>query len=116
MSKHTPGPWGTWIDDIKYGVTGPSAAHAMIAENAIKKSDLNGAWKDSFHVVSSVGRVSCLALGDTEVEARANARLIAAAPDLLEALQEALDHQLVTEGPDWWGKALAAVSKATGQS
>ena len=93
MNKHTPGPWGHWIDAGKYVVTGPSAAHAMVAEKAIRNSDHLGAgWRDSFHVLSHIGRVPALALGDSEEEAKANARLIAAAPDLLQALQLVAAH------------------------
>jgi hypothetical protein len=47
-----------------------------------------------------------------QVETLVNARLIAAAPDLLEALQSAVD-ALGGECHDW-GPARAAIAKATG--
>lgn len=57
MSKHTPGPW--------------------VAEPVGGK----GSW-----VKGSTGEWAALACGDTSESAEANARLIAAAPDMLEAL------------------------------
>lgn len=54
-------------------------------------------------------------------EAKANARLIAAAPDLLDALQEAismLGSRLIkdTFGYEWHEKATSAIAKATGET
>ena len=56
--------------------------------------------------------------GQIEVEQQANARLIAAAPELLEALKEllsALDHQISDPDRVFRGKtaARAAIAKAT---
>lgn len=46
---------------------------------------------------------------------RANAALIAAAPDLLEALQEAVNKGYMWDNdPKLWSKARAAIAKATG--
>ena len=68
MSKHTPGPWG--ISPIKkYAHDGPGIYP--------KGADLPVA------VVRSILR--------KEEERQANARLIAAAPDMLEALELAVD-------------------------
>lgn len=58
MSEHTPGPW----------MVEPSAA--------------KGAW-----IQGSTGEWAALACGNTDATARANARLIAAAPDLLSLLR-----------------------------
>ena len=46
----------------------------------------------------------------------ANARLIAAAPELLESLKSAIARQAYRpgEGPDWWEQGRAAIAKATG--
>ena len=64
MSTHTPGPW--FVDGLIV-----SAAH---------KGSVAFAYGPSFAERSEVGR-----------ESLANARLIAAAPDLLEALQDLID-------------------------
>ena len=66
MSKHTPGPWGIY-DTAAYGIH-------------ICKGGIAGQ-----HIGSAQAYV-----GLTHDEARANARLRAAAPDLLEALRLAL--------------------------
>lgn len=70
MAKHTPGPWGT--DD--YGV---STRLVVIDRQGnavpIANGSIEGAWDD-------------------DPEARANAILFAAAPELLEALQAAVTY------------------------
>lgn len=90
-AKHTPGPWGIII-----GEAGP-----------VVFSGENG------DLVSRMGSF----LGDDE--AMANARLIAAAPDLLEALQMVVT--IANEAYDHWdadhdakvGKILIALSGAS---
>lgn len=48
-------------------------------------------------------------------QANANARLIAASPDLLEALQDSMRLTTASMAPDWWqAKARAAIAKAQG--
>ncbi len=81
MSKHTPGPWR---------VTGPNvrAGHALLAI-------VCDHWADE---------------KTPEPEKEANARLIAAAPDLLDALKEITLEHGMTE------KARAAIAKATGEN
>jgi hypothetical protein len=67
MSKHTPGPWtfGHWGDDF---------------------------WvsPDSSGLTQKVARVTW-GMGEERKEGRENARLIAAAPELLEALSGLVD-------------------------
>jgi hypothetical protein len=46
----------------------------------------------------------------------ANARLIAASPELLAVLLEAQERPVITEKPDWWLRVSAAVTKATGRA
>ena len=98
MNKHTPGPWKPYFDET-YGVLGPDKGRVAICMN------LKGAH-------GLAGRRH----GD---EVAANARLIAAAPDLLEALNAMLTHMGMDED-DWnkvtFNQARAAIAKATGES
>jgi hypothetical protein len=87
-AEHTPGPWQVTESG---NVAGPTR---------------------SFGSQGWVGRI-CLAnvmTGDVEVKA-ANARLIAAAPDLLAACEEALDED---SGLACAGQLRAAIAKARG--
>jgi hypothetical protein len=95
MSKHTPGPWsvGPWFDN--YGEPEIIIEHKADAGNLVIAVALGGL----------VGQ-------------EANARLIAAAPDLLEALNAMLTHMGMDE--DEWNKptfdqARAAIAKAIGE-
>lgn len=74
QSKHTPGPWATKNPTV-------DSPHIWIVGHAENKGD-NG-------VIAKVG-------GNRDCETiEANALLIAAAPELLEALEEGLDALLV---------------------
>ena len=68
MAEHTPGPWRS---DSPY-VSAPSGAHRKIVADCSQ----DPSWRDS------------IAISDDECIA--NARLIAAAPELLAALEQAL--------------------------
>lgn len=110
MSGHTPGPW--W----------PSRVHGTTYVEAKLASDTR-----LLQEVAACGPTF------TPTEQEANARLIAAAPELLEALQWMVDNDDTNEGdeplPDHGGltwneinaefiaglnKARAAIAKATG--
>lgn len=100
MSTYTPGPWVTddvYKDDI--------ARYVM--------SDL----------VPFPHTIARLELGQDRAEQEANARLIAAAPELLEALQSLLKWAQGVHGPrpariNYAGMdvARAAIAKATGEA
>ena len=90
MSKHTPGPWKAHLDEA-YVVTGPDRGRVAIMTH------LKGA-----HGLG--GRRS----GD---ESAANARLIAAAPELLEALTDLLGWQTLAPD-DVVAAARAAIARA----
>ncbi len=104
MTKHTQGPWKAHFEE-SYFVTGPDLGRVAMMTN------LKGA-----HGLG--GRRS----GD---ESAANARLIAAAPDLLEALKigyaETMEyiqrnHLSGSENNHWLVMARAAIAKATGET
>ncbi|MFU3489278.1 hypothetical protein ACM7KH_02810 [Pseudomonas aeruginosa] len=94
MMKHTPGPWV-----------------ALKAEQAVHEQD--------YYIASERGVVGYWKGGkswhddDKWVLTEADARLIAAAPELLEALQAVIDYGSMT-GADWVvEQARAAIAKAT---
>lgn len=100
MSKPTPGPW--------------TAAHVRSAGSSPARIDINGpelAW------------VGGACIGPDFHKAMANAQLMAAAPDLFEALDDLKREVVLSDiDPDyieshfrpWLDKAYAAIAKATG--
>ena len=88
MNKHTPGPWTAWIN--------ASNKHGDITSHKY-----------------TIAKVDCRygAIGEPE----ANARLIAAAPLLLEAAQKALDECVDLIATDAGNALEAAIAKATGK-
>ena len=87
MSQHTPGPWSLRGRTIRGPHPKDPKGRTRIVANAV--------WDRGTYVD----------------EAEANAHLIAAAPELLEALEIALD----CAGDAWWAeKAEAAIEKAKG--
>jgi hypothetical protein len=104
-AQHTPGPWSIFDlhDETRLNVRGPN--EEFVADCA-----------DGFYSDETDDWVMA-------VESLPNARLISAAPDLLEALSEAIDALDASRGieayPDfqaWEAKARAAIAKATGTS
>lgn len=97
--KHTPGPWkvfeASWC---KTFITAPGFDHGICG------LDINHATEESQESDSA--------------QMAANARLIAAAPELLDALLLAVSRQSYKpgDGPDWWEIGRAAIAKATGAS
>jgi hypothetical protein len=92
MSKHTPGPW----DD----------GHHYQGQLAIQA--------DNGRLVALCGR---LALDEAQLENQANARLIAAAPELMEALSLLVAGIEDSVSPTFvpLAKARDAIAKATGE-
>ena len=100
-SKHTPGPWSYIGDDETGGIKFAEVAAGEIGTRAHRSV----AW--------------CIGVDERRLDAatKANARLIAAAPDLLEALQEIVSQDIaeLALDPDWPRRiARAAIAKATG--
>ena len=91
MSKHTAGPWESFVNS---GVVGVVAAEADVAHC---RGD---------HLILDTSRAIA--------EDVANARLIAAAPELLEALKAWFKNDISTT--EWLRIARAAIAKAEGRA
>ncbi len=102
-SKHTPGPWSV-------GTRGDGTPGYVYCDNELGSAVAIVYGKPLEYTVFS------------RAEEIANARLIAAAPDLLEALRYYASPETWTinqvEGPDgdYGAKARAAIAKATGEA
>lgn len=107
MRKHTEGPWVVNFDEYDGKVSVRSGNARDLADCPIY-----------YELVSSVGGRVHGASFDDYSEVEANANLIAAAPDLLEALENLTnlyygkDQQI--QAGEYARQALAAIAKATG--
>lgn len=102
MSKHTPGPWR--VTEMCGQATSPRDGYFV-------------SLVDSLGVRSDIATVRrCPTINAGEVAA--NARLIAAAPELYEALKELVStiDALGTQGGNKMERARAAIAKAEGRS
>lgn len=102
MAKHTPAPWGLEQDDYgEWSIEVPSSSHPF----------------GVYQIVERVGGRIYVGEDDPYREQDANAYLIAAAPELLAALEgllrEATDDRLTL---DMVVLAEAALAKARGES
>lgn len=99
MSKnHTPGPWSAWNfnDDPRHVAVGPEAGGLAVAD--IVACNAHGCYT-----------------AETEAKGIANARLIAASPELLDALEMALDaSENCINDKSWEDAARAAIARAKG--
>ena len=103
MSNHTPGPWDFEPMRVNCGYI----STAVVFRPARKKD-----FSDS----EPIGQL----VSDYGLETvNANARLIAAAPEMLEALQDMYEWHEIREDPEWHGspleqRASRAINKAKG--
>jgi len=95
--SHTPGPWA--YDADSHEIFSTDEAHSAGRLASVRGNDSNGRFL-------------------AESERLANARLIAAAPDLLDAVEELLIYLADWDDPDneTCQRARAAVAKAKGES
>lgn len=101
MSKHTPGPWFVEQDQKTPIYVSPVARHEQVCICNVCPIDEDDSESGDFLV---------------DEQTRANARLIAAAPDLLDALEACYDYGGLT-GDSWVvDKVVAAIEKAKGES
>ena len=103
MTEHTPGPWRT-VQEADYEP--PEMSVCMIVENAVPDRD-----ETAIHIA--------FAFGCTE-QAQADARLIAAAPELLAACETAIHALRLSEScqdeiNDATDLIRAAIAKARGE-
>jgi len=94
-AKHTPGPWSVW------------------------KKSLDPAGREDWAILSSENRIIAEAFWKVETDeympAEANARLIAAAPELLEALEAMAEwHEDSADDEPLIIATRAAIAKARG--
>ena len=115
MSEHTPGPWmvglikgefgGACFDVVHHTHSAIRASKSLFPPNHVLMADKDG-------YIQPNENIECLP------HKIANARLIAAAPELLEALEKLVS--LIDAGEGTWTleeqqKARAAIAKAKGE-
>jgi hypothetical protein len=106
-TKHTPGPWqvGRGIDDAHM-------CEVMTAAYA-ERPNLSPSHKLVCRTWAPDGQPLASFIGFSRRECLANARLIAAAPDLLAALEGVL--RVADRATDEFDAARAAIAKAKGE-
>lgn len=116
--KHTPGPWTAICPDKRIYHEGIDiTTYEVMTEKTRGEFAEEGRthYRQDWSKVDNVSIVSCHFWRDMEdEEAKANARLIAAAPELLEALKDLLE---ITDFHELYGNkteaARRAIAKAT---
>jgi hypothetical protein len=117
-AKHTMGPWVAIVPKSRLNHLGNDITQYTIMTDKTRGELRRGGaahYKDDPHDVDNI-TIASQFLGDmTLAEGQANASLIAAAPDLLQALENFL---AFAENEAWSGELLnnasAAISKAKG--
>lgn len=102
--KHTPGPW-------VYPTDGTGAPDLLIFSSVKPKN----ATSEYGPCVAQVRMHDVVVGFIRKGEYEANARLIAAAPDLLEALKLVLQHGRIDNSEERMNVVSAAIAKATGK-
>src|SRR5688572_5645975 len=94
-TKHTPGPWGLFRSgySARFGVEGDDEKFSVVVYGTKDEPDKG-------------------VQGRTEDEANANARLIAAAPDMLQALESVINWFADYGDEDWHCLRLAKAAHA----
>ena len=95
-ATHTPGPWKTWKSKVRH--------RSIDGRTIIRKGT---------SVIAHVTPVQCAPLS---AEVIANARLIAAAPEMLEACKSMLEAWACCQPEEGIIRIQAALAKATGEN
>ncbi len=112
MTKHTPGPWKVYAQPIS------GKADAIL--ESIEQVQATDIIADHIYLIDAGGK--CAAIAGCGPTSEANAYLVAAAPDLLEAvyiLQHHSNLQFPHEDPDYEKDIAfmqAAIAKAEGRT
>lgn len=93
--KHTPGPWNAKHNGQYWEIRGPEIGYFSEQIGDACASEFIGGMK-------------------ANPVSEANARLIAAAPELLERLEELLEYSEILRGSAVYKRAQDAISKARG--
>jgi hypothetical protein len=113
MSKHTPGPWEVTKDNLGVCVGLNVFLHPeeprRMTEEECEKEEIDPC--DDYSIADCSGGI----LARPSEECEANARLIAAAPELLEACKEALKNCDGRTQPTLTRKLSQAIAKAEGK-
>lgn len=122
--KHTPGPWvSVCSDDCHFYNDTKISSYSVSTEKtrAQLKEDGFDHYRSDPHNVANVDIVSCQFWGDmSPEEAKANAHLIAAAPEMLELLEDMVIDINRGLGPDiydeYYSDIVDAIAKAKGEN
>lgn len=99
MSKHTPGPW--FVSGVRQrGLPSPTQQYLTVQ-------------KDGFGILAYVPYSD--RSHEQHVDSHADARLFAAAPEVLEVLKDAIASADPDQCSPWIARALAAIAKAEGK-
>ena len=101
MNGHTPGPWR--LSPLLSGSENDRGFRIFASDG-----------RDGTMWIADVSPVIDNDRGDASEEGKANARLIAAAPDLLEALKD-VEANVADDSPFMWERVGAAIAKAEGK-
>lgn len=107
MSKHTDGPWA-----LSGGVNLVGDPYSKLGQHALYCARVS--HPDFIGDICTVQSADHVDEGITRKVAEANARLIASAPDMLEALQN-LENDDGSIPAHAWAMVQAAIKKATGE-
>jgi hypothetical protein len=104
-AEATPGPWTYELKLLSDGMYNGKHVNPRTIEDYYSVEAGERYWnpKDNSKGFALTGYMS-----------EVNARLIAAAPDLLEALEESFAQMLPEENPDLYAKMKSAINKARG--